>query len=212
MRQRGALFACLVLASACGSSHIEGTKVCRRYPTAFTEAGRAYTCTFDVRSLRCGDTSRFVVQEWLYIGSADFVMEAQAPNRILAQSRSFATLGMVVSSSNVSTDYAYDGSGRLLERRRRRMDVTGTRDLDLTTYSSWDALGRPTAGTISVQGDARPLSIRYDDSARRLDASNGESTTVDANGNVVREVVVYGLGPPGDGVDRQIQTTAEICL
>jgi len=39
-----------------------------------------------------------------------------------------------------------------------------------------------------------------------------ESVTVDANGNVVHEVVVYGLGPPGDGLDRQIQTTAEICV
>jgi hypothetical protein len=44
-----------------------------------------------------------------------------------------------------------------------------------------------------------------------MDASNGESTTVDANGNVVREVVVYGLGVPGV-IDRAIGTTAEICL
>jgi hypothetical protein len=35
-----ALFGGLVLVPACGSSHIEGTKVCRRYPTAFNEGGR----------------------------------------------------------------------------------------------------------------------------------------------------------------------------
>jgi len=44
-----------------------------------------------------------------------------------------------------------------------------------------------------------------------MDASNGESVTVDANGNVVREIVVYGFGEAG-GFDRTIQTTAEICL
>jgi hypothetical protein len=45
-----------------------------------------------------------------------------------------------------------------------------------------------------------------------MDSSNGESVTVDANGNVVHEVVAFGLGPPSGEVDRQIQTTAEICL
>jgi YD repeat-containing protein len=212
MRPRAGLFACLVVIPACGgSSNIEGTKVCRRYPTAFVESGRPYACTLDVRILRCNDSSGLVVQDWWYASSSDFVLEAQSPNRVRAQSRSFSTLGMLVSSSTVSTDYAYDGSGRLVQRRRRRSDVTGARELDLTDYTSWDALGRPIAGTVSGPNGAGPITIRYDDAARRMDASNGESTTVDANGNVVREVVVYGFGSPGER-DRTIQTTAEICL
>jgi hypothetical protein len=211
MRPRAGLFACLVVIPACGSSNIEGTKVCRRYPTAFVESGRPYTCSLDVRTLRCNDASRFVVQDWVYASAADFVLEAQVPNRIRAESRSFSTLGMVVTSSEVSTEYRYDTSTRLVERRRRRSDIGGARDLDATEYTSWDALGRPTAGTVSGPNGAGPITIRYDDAARRMDASNGESTTVDANGNVVREAVVYGLGAPGV-IDRAIGTTAEICF
>jgi hypothetical protein len=207
-----ALFAGLVLVPACGSSPIERTKVCRRYPTAFSESGRPYSCTLDVRTLTCRDSSHFVVQDWTYVSGADFVMEAQVPNRIRAQSRTFSTLGMVVTSSTVSTEYRYDASARLVERHRRRMDVGGPRELDLTEYTSWDALGRPTSATVSAPSGTGPITIRYDDSARRMDASNGESVTVDANGTVVREIVVFGLGPPGDGLDRQVQTTAEICL
>jgi hypothetical protein len=206
-----ALFAGLVLAPACGSSRIEGTKVCRRYPTAFVEAGRPYTCALDGRILRCNDSSRFVVQEWWYASDVDFVREAQVPNRVLAQSRSFSTLGMVVTSSTVSTEYRYDASARLVERRRRRSDVGGARDLDVTTYTSWDSLGRPTRGTVSASGEMGSVSIRYDDAARRMDASSGESVTVDANGSVIREVVVFGFGAPGV-IDRTIETTAELCL
>ena len=212
LRERvSALFACLVLMPGCGSSGIEGTKVCRRYPTAFTESGLSYTCTLDGRILSCRDGSRFVLQDWTYVNSADFVAEAQVPNLIRAQSRSLQTLGMVVTSSVVSTEYQYDASARLLERRRRRSDVTGARELDTTRYSAWDSLGRPTAGTVSGPNGAGPITIGYDDAARRMDASNGESTTVDANGNVVREVVVYGFAAAG-AIDRTITTTAEICL
>ncbi|HET6898584.1 MAG TPA: hypothetical protein VFK70_09560 [Vicinamibacteria bacterium] len=206
-----ALFACLVVIPGCGSSDVEGTKVCRRYPTAFTESGLSYTCTFDIRILTCRDSSHFVLQDWTYVSSADFVFEAQVPNRIRAESRSFQTLGMVVTSSVVSTEYRYDASGRLLERHRRRSDIGGARDLDTTQYSSWDAAGRPTAGSVSGPNGAGPITLGYDDAARRMDASNGESTTADANGNVVREVVVYGFGEPGL-IERTIQTTAEICL
>jgi hypothetical protein len=212
VRPRAALFACLVVFPACGgSSNIEGTKVCRRYPTAFVESGRPYTCTFDVRILRCNDASRFVVQDWVYASAADFVLEARVPNGIRAESRSFSTLGMVVTSSVVATEYRHDASTRLVQRRRRRSDVTGARELDVTDYTSWDALGRPIAGTVSGPNGAGPITIRYDDAARRMDASNGESTTVDANGNAVREVVVYGLGAPGV-IDRAIGTTAEVCF
>jgi hypothetical protein len=208
---RAALFGCLVLLPGCGSSQIEGTKVCRRYPTAFTESGLSYTCTLDIRILTCRDSSRFVVQDWTYVSSAEFVLEAQVPNRVRAESRSFQTLGMVVTSSVVSRDYRYDASGRLVERHRRRSDVGGARDLDITEYTSWDGLGRPTAGAVSGPNGAGPITIRYDDVTRTMNASNGESTTVDASGNVVREVVVYGFGEPGL-IERTIQTTAELCL
>lgn len=159
----------------------------------------------------CNDASRFVVQDWWYASDVDFVLEAQVPNRILVQSRSFSTLGMVVTSSTVSTGYRYDASARLVERHRRRSDVGGEHELDVTEYTSWDAVGRPTSGTVSAPSGTGPITIRYEDGARTMAASNGESVTLDANGNVIREVVVFGFGTPGV-LDRTIQTTAEICL
>jgi YD repeat-containing protein len=200
----------LILVASCSTSHIEGTKVCRRYATAFTESGRSYQCTFDVRFLTCTGDARAV---WEYGDTSDFVLETQVPSRILAVTRSVSTGGpMLVSASTTQTDYRYDGSGRLLERRRRRNDVTGLHELDVTEYTAWDALGRPTAGTIRVpDGRTGPVTIRYDDSARRMDVSNGESLTQDANGNIVREVVVYSFGAPSV-VDRTIQSTGEFCL
>ena len=188
----------VVLATSCRSSHIEGTKVCRHYPTAFTESGRSYTCSFDGSTrFACDDTSRFVIQQWVYANQTDFLLEAQVPNRVLAQSRSFITLGLVVTSSTFVTDYLYDASGRLLERRRHRSDVSRQLDLDTTQYTAWDSSGRPTAGTISAPEGTGPITIHYDDQARRMVASNGESVTQDANGNVVREDVVIGFGAPG---------------
>jgi hypothetical protein len=213
MEARKAASVILIIVSAgCGSSKIEGTKVCRRYPTAFTENGRAYTCTFDGgHVLRCDDSARLVVQEWLYATATDFVMEPQVPNRILVQSRSFVTLGMVNTSSSTSTDYTYDASGRVVERRKRRSDFTGARELETVTYTAWDARGRPTAGTVRTPDATGAITIRYDDTARRMEASNGESVTQDANGNVVREVFVLGFGAPGTA-DFVIQGTAESCL
>ena len=100
-----ALFAWLAFAPACGSSPIEGTKVCRRYPTTFIEAGLSYTCTFDVRILTCRDSSHFVVQDWWYAGSADFVQEAQVPNRILAKPLDVETVRRVLGEAVSRTDH-----------------------------------------------------------------------------------------------------------
>jgi hypothetical protein len=198
------------LATSCGSSHIEGAKVCRRYPTAFTQSGTAYTCTLDGgQSLRCNGPQ--VVQQWLYAGPQDFVLETQIPNRILAMTRTFEALGMVVTSRTLETFYQYDGAGRLVERRRHEMDVGRDFDAEVVEYTAWDARGRPTAGTIRTPDDSGPVTITYDDAARRMDASNGESVTQDANGNTLREVVTVGFQTPGV-IDYSIQGTAEFCL
>src|SRR4029079_778576 len=166
------------------------TKVCRRYPTAFTESGRPYTCAFDGgHVLRCDDSSHFVTQEWMYASAADFVLEPQVTNRLLLESRSFITNGMVNTSSATTTDYTYDASRRVVERRRRRSDFAGTRFLETVTYTAWDALGHPIAGNLRADDAIGPITIRYDDSSRRMEASNGESVTRDTNGNVVREDV-----------------------
>jgi YD repeat-containing protein len=199
----------LLVVACCRTSHIEGTKVCRRYATTFSEAGQPYQCTFDVRFLRCTGSASTV---WEYSGPSEFVLEAQVPNRILALTRSVSTGGpMLISASTTRADYRYDGSGRLLERRRWRNNVTGLRELDVVEYTAWDAFGRPTSGTIRAGDRSGAVTLQYDDAARRMEASNREAVIRDADGNIVREVVVIGFGEPSV-VDTLIQGTTEFCL
>jgi hypothetical protein len=207
--RRVAIAASLAVLAACGKSEIEGTRVCRRFASMLTENGRPAECTFDVRFLRCAGATRTV---WEYPGPEAFVLEPQVPNRIAALGRSVSSGGpMLVSFSETRTTYRYDGSGRLVERVREGSNVTGTRELDAVEYTAWDAEGRPTAGTIRAEGRRGPVTLRYDDAARRMDASSGESVTRDVNGNIVREVLVFGFGAPFT-VEDVIQATTEFCL
>ena len=210
MKRRGAAVAAsLALLTSCGRSEVEGTKVCRRYPTALTQGGQPYQCTFDVRFLRCTGSATTV---WEYSGPEAFVLEPQVPSRILAVARSVSAGGpLLVSSSHTQTDYRYDSSGRLVERRRRITVVTGTIELDVLEYTAWDSFGRPSAATLRAEDRTAPVSIRYDDAARRMEASNGEAVTRDSDGNIVREVFVFGFGAPF-AVDTIIQSTSELCL
>jgi hypothetical protein len=110
-----------------------------------------------------------------------------------------------------SSDEIEGGAGRLLERRRQTTNVSGVHELDVVIYTSREALGRPSSGTIRAGDRTGPVSIRYDDAARRMEASNGETVTRDTDGNIVREVVVFGFGTPF-GVDTLVQRTTEFCL
>jgi hypothetical protein len=83
--------------------------------------------------------------------------------------------------------------------------------LDVIEYTAWDALDRPTAGTLRVADRSEPITVRYDDAVRRMEASNGETVTEDADGNVVRETIVIGFGAPST-VDHLIQSTVQFCL
>jgi YD repeat-containing protein len=205
-----AAVALLAVATSCRSSHIEGTKVCRHYPIAFSQDGTAYACSFDGgHALLCNGPQ--VVQQWIYAGPEDFVLEPQVPNRILAQTRTVEFLGMVNTSRTFETFYRYDGAGRLIGRRRHEMDVTRDFDVEVVEYTAWDTVGRPTAGTIQSPDGTGPVTLTYDDAARRMDSSNGESVTQDVNGNVVRETTVFGFGPAGTS-QYSITRTADFCL
>jgi hypothetical protein len=199
-------------ATSCRSSHIEGTKVCRHYPVAFTQAGTSYACAFDGgHALRCNGPQ--VIQQWIYAGPEDFVLEPQVPNRILVQTRTFEALGMVNTSRTFETFYTYDGAGRLTRRRRHETDVARNFDVETVEYTAWDAVGRPTAGTIQSSPDGTgPITLAYDDAARRVNASNGESVTQDVNGNVVLETTVFGFGPVAGPSQYSITRTADFCL
>jgi YD repeat-containing protein len=93
-----------------------------------------------------------------------------------------------IGSGGSTTAYGYDGAGRLTRRKRTSYYSLGgqneTAELDAVEYRSWDARGRPTAGILSAGGESEPLVLMYDDAARHVEASNGESVTRDADGNM----------------------------
>jgi hypothetical protein len=203
-----------MLLTSCGTTPTEASRFCRRYPTGFTANGLSYQCSLvSTATLTClsGTTPR---ESWLYGSLEGFIREAQIPNKLIVRQREVSSGGpsLVTQSRNV-TDYRYDASGRLIERRRTRQVGLSSSwiELDLVEYSAWDSQGRPTSGTIRVGDNAQPVTIVYDDRARQMEASNGEAVTRDANGNVVREVIVVGFGPP-NVVGYTIQSTAEVCL
>jgi len=206
--------AAMLLTSCGGKTPTEPSRLCRRYPTAFTENGRSYQCSLEsgaTLTCRSGTTAQ---ESWVYGSLEDFIREAQIPNKLLVRQRQVTfSGGMLVTFNQTVTDYRYDASGRLIERRRtRRVGLSFSFvELDLVEYSAWDSQGRPTSGTIHVGDNAQPVTIAYDDRARQMEASNGEAVTRDANGNVVREVVVVGFGPTSV-VGDTIQSTAEVCL
>ena len=82
-------------------------------------------------------------------------------------------------------NYSYDGSGRLVERARPGGEQV--------RFTSWDSRGRPTGGTITHgSGVTEAITISYADSTRTALWSNGEEHVFDADGNPVRETLVYG--------------------
>jgi hypothetical protein len=205
--------AATLLTSCGGKMPTDPTRFCRRYATGFTEDGLSYQCGLTNTTLTClsGTSLR---ESWLYGSLEDFIREAQIPNKLLVRQREVSSSpGTLITFIDTVTDYRYDASGRLIERRRTRRTglSSGFIELDLMEYTAWDSQGRPTSGTIHVGDNAQPVRISYDDRARQMGSSNGEAVTRDANGNVVREVVVVGFGPP-NVVEYVIQSTAEVCL
>jgi hypothetical protein len=192
--------------AGCGGSPTGPSPLCRTYATAVTLNGGPGTCAFDGRTYVCrfGTSSR----SWTYASTRDFVREARTPNRVLAQARHYSGGGsMLISYSSHSTIYSYDAQGRLTERRRTSESYLGSCVLDATVYDRWDGVGRPLSGEMVAGSERTPLTIDYDDAARTAEASNGELSVRDGNGNLVREVEFAGY-PPKDYV---VTATAEVC-
>jgi hypothetical protein len=208
---------CLLLllsAIGCDSSPTDESGDCRRYMTSMSENGTAFTCAFEeaAATLRCS-SGAFLERTWEYADVDDFISEVSAPNRILARTRSSSSGGVLGSFAITGTEYRYDHGERLVERVREGASPTGSETLDTLRYTAWDALGRPTAGTVSGPGGSEDLTLRYDDASRRMETSSGESSQQDANGNPLREVFVFGTGSGQARFERtyQILGVAEIC-
>lgn len=202
----------MLLASGCGADKLlqPSRASCRRFPVELTENGTRYTCELAAGSLTCrvGTSS---TRTAVYPSLSAFVTEPRVPHRLQRLSFETASYGMLVSSATTTWSYRYDGQGRLLERVRTGWNgVLGGFPYDTTTFSQWDTLGRPTLGRLVRETSELLVTITYDDASRTMSWSNGESATLDPDGNVVHESWIFGSAT----FEREyvILRTQEACL
>jgi YD repeat-containing protein len=173
-------------------------------------------CTFDPAAIEATCTNEYSdgtgrrfrsVSVTRYATVADVVDEVSAipPLQLSQATTSTVTgAGAGADSTNTST-LEYDAQKRLIsivaESRPSRMRST-------TTYTAWDAAGRPTMATVVAGPQKNTVSMSYDDSRRmQSQTSNGVTCTqtFDANGNPA--VGVCG----GSTATTTVLTTQRIC-
>jgi hypothetical protein len=226
---------------ACGgSSNPTGptgsAQVCRTYATAFQSVNTVSlgsdsadiwqlmgTCRWEINRLVCEQQYTFLggdcsgaagraTRTQSYRSPTDFVDEVSVIPP-LPRALSISILSAADSCpSSVELTNSYDARGRLTQRvgrspRNLAANVT-------TTYSAWDALGRPTAGASANFLGNVPVSIVYDSAGRRSAETaqhyGGQwvlmlTTEYDRNGNVAREVLEDVT--PGESGERHTTTT-----
>ena len=126
-----------------------------------------------------------------YNSVSDFVDEVSIVppiSRIQSQSRRY-TSG---ARPNAEIAYEYDAT-----RRQTRLSTNMAGNLLVTTYSTWDPLGRPTTAIVNSRASTINLQYKYDDAARTM-TINGPAgvqvQTYDADGNMIREESTDGSG------------------
>lgn len=205
----------VVLLAACGSSNPDptgptpgGSGSCRELASDYTaqatsgpfSATTISTCAFNATTRQVSCTHRYtdslgsstttngIAQ---YNSVADLVDEvAVIPPRTYVVSASAVQTGSASGTSSAA--HTFDGSRRLVSASNVSAAGTGT-----TTYTAWDASGRPTAGNDVGTGYSNALTITYDNTARtRTTSYNGGLVTTieafDANGNPVNHVSAGG--------------------
>lgn len=206
---------------------------CRTYATAFTSivtlvsdsfsstSTESESCQFDTatRILRCtvalsGGGCSTSIRSQTYATVADFVEEAEAVGRTRYSTWENISSGNCTASTS-SRSFTYGPDKRPV---RSVTENAGFR-ID-TTFTAWDALGRPTeASSISTgtSNCSRTESITYDDTARtetgRLNGCGSSSVGVaayDAAGNPVN--YVFTGGSTTFSRTSIVTATAAVCL
>jgi hypothetical protein len=204
---------CLVLTSAASalawvgvSGQTASAPSCRTYSAeeVRTLSGAAsgtieQNCRFDAATFErvCTMRSRTSAASFTldlrdtYGSVADFVDEIRVVPplaRIQRQTRRF-TSG---AGANAAITYEYDGA-----RRQTRLSTSVNNNLMVTTYSGWDAAGRPTLAVSSSRASTVSLKYAYDDAARTMAITGPAGVEIDtynADGNMIHEVSGDGGG------------------
>ena len=172
------------------------------------------TCRFDLPTTsricamrtRLSNTSFEVSYTDKYNSVADFVDEIRIVPpiaRIQTQTRRY-TSG---SGPNAQLTYEYDAT-----RRQTRVSANMSGNLLVTTYSTWDQLGRPTTAKISSAASTIELKYKCDDVLRTMTTTGPAGSQVDtynADGNMIREVSEDGSGRAI--YDVKINKTERVC-
>lgn len=184
--------------SAAFNSTITGS--CR-----FDPARNETTCINDYRD-SMGGTSRSTAVT-AFAARADAIDEVRV---VPPLRRSTGTVTTATGSNGTTTSTltnTYDAQRRL---------VRETGNNYTTTYTAWDAAGRPTAATSTNNGQTLQMTMVYDDAARTLllttsgrGFSQACTSTFDVNGTNISNVC--GSGATAVTATTTIQTTAQVC-
>jgi hypothetical protein len=202
----------LAIAACSNDGPATPTRACRRWPLRYSTGGATFTCDPSPSLPSCSAFPINIKVTWEYRSQADFVHEADVPNRVLALRQSTVGCGTfaVTGCRQEDVRYEYDSQGRLARRVRTwSHTLGGGGTFDEVTYSGWDRRGRPTQGQKQAEGQVSPLRIDYDDAQRTARASDGEVVQQDVFGNALSEVVVRG-GSTSETI-YSIQSYQDVC-
>jgi YD repeat-containing protein len=188
---------------------------CRTYPTAATVTmtrgalfgssqltgsfnSSANTATITVGACTTGVST--------YRSTADFVEEIRVIPRLTMQTSTTTTSGGDCDSGTSTVNYVYDSQRRL---------VSSTTGVVVTTYTAWDNLGRPTAG--SYPGTT--IANTYNDSTRTwvqmyrggVTGAGNWTTTVTYDANGAQTSVVTISGAVTETTTFNTTATAQVC-
>jgi hypothetical protein len=179
--------------------------------TACSLSGTDATCNSTFTDSRFG--SGTMTQTSRFTSRSDIVDEAAA-NPPLARSLGTTTVTTVsgVPFTTTATN-SYDAQRRLTST----VVVTQSPPLSVTTsFSAWDASGRPTAGSTTIPNVGQfPVTITYDNANRSVTRDTGLNVctqTYDTNANIIREQCNDRGGSTAPSTTTvNIVTTQQIC-
>lgn len=156
----------------------------------FNGTTRQFSCTFTYSNSTGASGSGSSVTT--YTSVADFVDEVAV---IAPRTYALSTSSVQSGTSGPSGS----GTAQTFDANRRLTQVIGTSAAGVytTTYTAWEASGRPTNGTDVGPGFNNTLVVSYDNVQRtRTTSVNGglvtTTETFDANGNLIRHATAGG--------------------
>jgi hypothetical protein len=193
-----------------------GTTRCRTYPTSAVEqtvapgfsATRSSSGSYNAAARQTTYTVNYADSQNVrftytltttYRSTQEFVDEVEVIPPLTLSTGSSASGGTTFVVTN-----NYDSQRRLTGSTHASAGSTV-----ITTYTSWDAAGRPTAGASSANG---PIAIAYNDSTRTAVTTltiGTQTATFDTNGNPTFVVQNYANGTTT--MTTTVQATAQVC-